>query len=109
MSLYYHSHTVHGEIHFDKAESEWLYFRKEVVYKDRKTMIIEVFSKESITAVGQVRWYAPWRKYTFWPAANTVFEATCLSAIAHFCERLMRDHKKNQLWRKQNSTQLVTN
>lgn len=37
--------------------------------------------------LGDVRWFARWRCYGFYPQAETVFERTCLRDIAQFCER----------------------
>ncbi len=43
--------------------------------------------------VGIVKWYGPWRKYTFTPYSHTVFEQDCLRDIADFCEQRTKDHK----------------
>lgn len=34
--------------------------------------------------LGQVKWYAPWRRYTFYPNANTLFDCTCLKEVIDF-------------------------
>ena len=36
--------------------------------------------------LGQVKWYGPWRCYSFFPEAGTLFEKQCLRDIAAFCE-----------------------
>lgn len=38
--------------------------------------------------LGQIRWYAHWRQYGFYPEEGTVFEKTCLTDIALFCIQL---------------------
>jgi len=37
-------------------------------------------------SLGEIRWYAPWRKYCFYPQSETVFDKGCLRDIADFCE-----------------------
>lgn len=39
----------------------------------------------SETVLGVVRWYSPWRRYTFQPAADTIYDTKCLNKIANFC------------------------
>ena len=52
-----------------------------------KTKVWEVATKEKVKAViGEVRWFASWRCYAFYPYHKTVFEKTCLRDIADFCE-----------------------
>jgi hypothetical protein len=34
--------------------------------------------------LGVVSWHAPWRRYSFHPAGNTLFDARCLDTIAAF-------------------------
>lgn len=36
-------------------------------------------------ALGLIRWKASWRKYTFEPCAETVYDAVCLIQIANWC------------------------
>lgn len=48
------------------------------------------------TCVGYVRWYAPWRKYSFRTTnVNAVFEQVCLREIAAFVEAQTAYHKGN--------------
>jgi len=42
--------------------------------------------------LGEVRWYAPWRRYVFAPASATVFDAGCLAEIRTFIRDRLRDH-----------------
>jgi hypothetical protein len=43
-------------------------------------------------ALGQVRWYGPWRRYVFYPNANTLYDYACLQDIAEFCHTNTRSH-----------------
>ncbi len=44
--------------------------------------------------LGQVKWWAPWRKYTFLPCDDTVFEQVCMREIAQFIEDRTEEHKR---------------
>lgn len=46
--------------------------------------------------LGQVRWFGRWRKYSFFPAPDMVFEETCLLEIAHFCSVATNFHKQKR-------------
>lgn len=58
-----------------------------------KTKVFELLSKDGNFLLGEIRWYASWRKYAFFPAANTVFENDCLKDIREFITSLMLDRK----------------
>ena len=62
-----------------------------------KTELYYVFAKEGNQFLGMVKWYAPWRKYAFFPQVNSLFESTCLLDITNFLNSLMeeRKHKKS--------------
>ncbi|MGA3200142.1 MAG: hypothetical protein ABSD89_12175 [Halobacteriota archaeon] len=36
--------------------------------------------------LGYVKWYAPWRKYCYFPAQDIVLDEHCLDDIASFCK-----------------------
>lgn len=38
------------------------------------------------TLLGFVSWFAHWRRYTFYPMPQTVFDASCLRDVAQFCQ-----------------------
>lgn len=38
------------------------------------------------TPLGIVKWYAPWRRYTYSPAGPQVLDSNCLREISEFCE-----------------------
>lgn len=59
-----------------------------------KTKIYSVTAKDvGNTILGTVSWFGRWRKYTFWPMEDTVYEENCLRTIAEFCETITKDHK----------------
>lgn len=75
----------------------FLHFEKRVRPKDRKTDVFEVWTGgkpydddgERFAELGEINWYAPWRRYVFLPNANTLFDAGCLREIVAFLDRLM--------------------
>ena len=73
--------TADGYIHFVEAGKS----------KSGLTEIWSVKSNAGAT-LGFVSWYAPWRRYCFQAVPNTVFDATCLSDIVVFLDKVMRDH-----------------
>jgi len=53
--------------------------------KGRKTEIWTVVAQGEVR-LGDVKWYAPWRRYTFHPDAETLYDKDCLYALARFCQ-----------------------
>ena len=76
------------------AERTWIRFEDGGASASGKTRIWLVEAKEDGAALGEVRWYAPWRKYSFLPASMTVFEKDCLRMIADFCEAQTLQHRR---------------
>ena len=58
-----------------------------------KTQIWEVTAKSDGFNLGQVRWFGRWRKYSFFPAPECVFEETCLGDVAEFIKWATHTHK----------------
>ncbi len=52
--------------------------------------------EHSGATLGSVKWYAPWRKYAFFPEPGTLFEPDCLRAVAGFCEGETRSHRREK-------------
>lgn len=74
------------------TEGKWVRFEKAEKHNP-KTGVWDVIAKEDGIVLGQVKWFARWRKYVFHPGYNTVYELDCLSDISLFLSELMR------LWR----------
>lgn len=58
-----------------------------------KTQVFGVFTKAGISALGVIKWYAPWRAYAFFPNAGTLYEPVCLRDLATFCEQQTRERR----------------
>lgn len=55
----------------------------------KKTDTWEVRNKRTNDLLGEVRWYAPWRKYCFYVHQRSVFDDKCMQEIASFMTRQM--------------------
>jgi len=74
-------------------EGKWIYIDFLMESKSGKTNIYQVISNG--VNLGDIKWYAPWRSYAFYPAENTLYEQDCLRDIANFLgeiknERILR-------------------
>jgi hypothetical protein len=77
---------------------KWIQFQ--VVRNTSRTQVWQVAARDvsknqlaGPTILGEVKWFGKWRKYSFFPETNTVFEQDCLRDIAHFCYSRNTDHK----------------
>jgi hypothetical protein len=72
--------------------SKWIEF---YVYEDTgKTKKYNVVTKGNPIKLGEIKWFANWRKYAFFPSPDTVFEKDCMLDIVGFIEQLMEERKK---------------
>lgn len=53
-----------------------------------KTKNFLVHSKKDNSALGEIHWYPSWKRYCFYPAANTIFDSKCLADIQNFIEKI---------------------
>jgi hypothetical protein len=57
----------------------------------------KVFNTLSVHVIlGQIRWYAPWRRYAYFPVKNTLYDAGCLKEIVQFIDELMLERKNSK-------------
>lgn len=59
----------------------------------KKTRVWFVMTVGGVDTLGQIRWYAPWRCYSFMPYAETIYEKKCLRDIAQFCDDETTKHR----------------
>lgn len=50
----------------------------------RKTPIFNVLNRGSKGLLAEIRWYAPWRQYCFFPLEDTVWNDGCLTDVKDF-------------------------
>ncbi|MBA4183035.1 MAG: hypothetical protein H0X49_03380 [Acidobacteria bacterium] len=71
-------------------ESKYLDFQD--VEVNRKTKLWYIKTKNN-SYLGQIKWYAPWRKYCFFPADATIWDQNCLQDINDFLNGQNSLHK----------------
>jgi len=59
-----------------------------------KTQVWRVETKKDQEILGMIRWLPNWKKYSFLPTANIVYNAIALKDIAKFLNVLMNKKKK---------------
>lgn len=57
------------------------------------TRRFEVRAKKGDLLIGSIRWYGPFRCYSFLPLEGTVYEVDCLGDIIDTLNQLNREHK----------------
>jgi len=58
------------------------------------TWIINVITDGEDVTLGQIRYYAQWRQYGFYPNDGTVYEKNCLNDITKFVILMNEQQKK---------------
>lgn len=56
-----------------------------------KTFVWDVLS--GVVRLGEVKWYAPWRRYCFYPDRETLFDRNCLCEVVEFIDEQMKARK----------------
>lgn len=72
---------------------DWIFFGNRRKSKSGKTGIWYVQDADSIV-LGEIRWYAQWRRYALFPEPGTVWEKDCLRTAANFCDVQTQKHRK---------------
>ena len=77
--------------------ANWIDFVEvECLERPRKTKVFKVKTKEGDSVLGTIKWFGRWRKYSFYPHMDTIFEQTCLRDIAQFIDELMLKRKRER-------------
>lgn len=75
----------------------WIKFVEDDLHDGRKTKVWKVLAIDGDLPLGRVAWYAPWRRYAFYPWVDSsrmlIFEWECMRKIADFCEQATKDRK----------------
>jgi hypothetical protein len=74
----------------------WLEFRVRPHDPKKKTDVYDIVNTSNDVHVGIIKWYGGFRKYTFQPSNNTIFDAKCMREVANFLEILMNERKTIQ-------------
>jgi hypothetical protein len=86
--------------HNTDVAGTWITFRVAGRSDSGRTAVWRILPKGEQGGIGDVRWYAPWRRYCLMPFGNTVFEEKCLREIATFCEDRTKEHRAASAARK---------
>ena len=54
-----------------------------------KTWVYDVVSKMGMMGLGEVKWFATWRQYAFFPYSETTFSSGCMNDVSKFIVALM--------------------
>lgn len=78
-------------------QSEYEYFKVEVIPTKGKTNIYSIINKmDSSVHLGYIKWFGPWRKYCFYPTSGTVWDTKCLAGVVFFINELMAARKADK-------------
>lgn len=58
-----------------------------------KTKVVWVGSISSGDPLGVIKWYGPWRQYTFFPEVGTTFNKGCMESIIEVIDELMKERR----------------
>jgi len=72
-------------------ETQYLFFEEHPT--KTKTKYITVVNRNSEDIIGEIKWYAPWRQYCFFPEFDTVWNMTCMDDVKEVIQKLMKDRK----------------
>jgi hypothetical protein len=75
-----------------------IYFRNHGPWwggKEHKTNLYQVHANADNFLLGEIKWFGRWRKYVFEPAANTIYEETCMRDISQFIEEETATQRAN--------------
>lgn len=76
------------------------YFYASIIRTRPKTKVWGIFTRTEKFKLGEVKWYAPWRQYCFFPNRNTydetLFNSQCLIDLAGFIKTKMDNHKEKK-------------
>ena len=76
-------------------KNKWIEFN--FVKDTGKTKVYSVVAIDGCIILGVVKWYSPWRKYSFFPEPDTVFERDCLGYIIDLIEELMLERRNKRV------------
>lgn len=66
---------------------------RDILGLNKKTITQHVSS--GIVGLGEIKWYAQWRRYCFFPFDQVLFDASCLKEIQDHLNEMMAARKNN--------------
>lgn len=72
-----------------KKECKWVIFYEHSNKRGAKTKIVGIYNRENTDLLlGIIKWYGPFRRYSFFPEGNMVFEKQCMTDILGVMDEL---------------------
>lgn len=73
--------------------AKWILFEESLPVPGHRTKRWTIYDKDGRDELGFIAWYSPWRCYSFYPFARTIYEKRCLRDIADFCDEQTQAHR----------------
>jgi hypothetical protein len=73
---------------------QWLVFKDISNLHPVRTTMTWMINSNHGEPLGIIQWYAPWRKYCFFPIGNTIWDMACLAEITQFMTTQMAAKRK---------------
>lgn len=77
-------------------QNEYFLILKKPLEPNRKTNEYEIYNINTKNLLGIVKWYGAWRKFCFFPSAETIWDDKCLSVLNSFIINLNKDYRKEK-------------
>lgn len=61
-----------------------------------KTKVFEIINIKNYS-VGFIKWFGAFRKYSFEPNEDTIWDSNCLLEVVDFIDKLMLEHKLEKI------------
>ncbi len=73
--------------------THYKYIKFELAEQKPKTLVYDILNIKSGDQIGQVKWFANWRQYVFFPERECIFSVGCLDDIIDFTKKVQENHK----------------
>lgn len=80
--------------------TNYKYIRFKLSEQKPKTLVYDILNNKSDDLLGQVKWYANWRQYIFYPESGCIFSVGCLVDVIDFTKKVQENHRQQQHQRK---------
>lgn len=74
-------------------KTDYKFIRFSKIADKAKTAVWSCTGAQTRDELGIVQWFAAWRRYCYFPAKQTVYDANCLQDITEFVNQVNAEHK----------------
>ena len=60
---------------------------------EKKTLTVAIINRHHQEIIGEIKWFAKWRQYCFFPYKDTVWNTTCMDDVHSVIKELMEQRK----------------